>query len=219
MAAKNKRKDDPYIRKAGETYLEYQNRIVKMEQAERDKARPLVSAEAEQHGDYRWQTVHQFEGGGMSRAETKLNVKASPYAMWKAQRMFTETQDAAIKYCMRLWEFLPPLPRCTAAYGETIRGASTGCESEAAANAYLDAKEGLARIIGGVDRNGKEIRGYFSGPLKTYWDVFENCIRFDMPAGVAGSELGYGGRSGKGKAHLIVCFVADVIADKERFDR
>jgi len=115
--------------------------------------------------------------------------------------MLTATQEAAISYCIHLWEFLPPMPATTAKYGERIPSNDIGHESEAAVNAWLDAIANLRRIEGYIPRS--------------YWQVFENCIRFDEPAGVAGSSLGYTGRSGKAKAHVIVCFVADIIAMKE----
>lgn len=199
-----------YKRQPGETTLQYASRISRHETNQRDKTRGIVSDEAAKHGAY----VDDFitHGDTSTKVQTKRNLKASPLAYWKAQGMLTPPQESAIDHCIRLWEFLPPLPRCTAAYGERIFGNADGLESEGAINAYMDAKDDLARICGGLDRNGAQVVGYI--PAK-YWRVFENCIRFDEPAGVAGSSLGYTGRSGNAKAHTVVAFVADLIVMKE----
>lgn len=194
--------DSVYKREAGETALQYASRITRYETNQRDKSKPLVSPDVEKHGAYQWADVHQIDAAGNeSKAATKRNTKASPLAYWKAQNMLTATQEAAIAYCIRLWEFLPPMPATTAQYGERIPSSDSGHESEAAVNAWLDAIDDLRRVEGYIPRS--------------YWQVFENCIRFDMPAGVAGSDLGFTGRSGRTKAHLIVCFVADLVAMKE----
>lgn len=186
-------------RRDGETHLQWQSRITRQRQEERDANAPIVPIEAARHGAYIDEFIHHDESG--SKAQAKRNLKASPLAMWKAQGMLTATQEAAIAYCIRLWEFLPPMPATTAQYGERIPSNDSGQESEQAVNAFLDALADLRRVEGYIPRS--------------YWQVFENCIRFDEPAGVAGSSLGYTGRSGKAKAHVIVCFVADIISMKE----
>jgi hypothetical protein len=202
-----------YKRQDGETTLQYASRISRHEQNERDKSKPLVSPDVEKHGHYVWTDIAAIDAqGNDSKAATKRNTKASPLAYWKAQNALTAPQESAIAYCIDLWEFLPPLPRCTANYGEAIFGNTNGVESEAAINASLDAKDDLARICGGMNRSGVHVIGYI--PQK-YWRVFENCIRFDEPAGVAGSSLGYTGRSANAKALTVVAFVADLIAMKE----
>lgn len=195
-------RDKEYIKRDDETWLQYHSRIADYEQGKRDKSKPLVTPDVEKHGLYQWADIPGIdERGNEFRSTTKRNVKASPLAYWKAQNMLTATQEAAISYCIRLWEFLPPMPATTAQYGERIPSSDSGHESEAAVNAWLDAISDLRRVEGYIPRS--------------YWQVFENCIRFDEPAGVAGSSLGYSGRSGKAKAHVIVCFVADIIAMKE----
>ena len=197
---KQSARDSEYQKRAGETSLQYQSRIARYEQGRREADRPIVSIEAARHGVYVDEFIHHDESG--SKAQAKRNLKASPLAMWRAQGMLTATQEAAIAYCIRLWEFLPPMPATTAQYGERIPSNDSGQESEAAVNAWLDAIADLRRIEGYIPRS--------------YWQVFENCLRFDMPAGVAGSDLGFTGRSGRTKAHLTVCFVADVISWKEK---
>jgi hypothetical protein len=57
------------------------------------------------------------------------------------------------------------------------------------------------------------IRDYFH---PTHWAIFENVIRFDEPAGIAGSKLGRASGRAEQAALNCVCMVADVIAWKER---
>lgn len=199
---KQSARDAEYIKRAGETSLQYHSRIAAYEQGKRDKTKPLVSPDTEKHGKYQWADIHAIdEKGNEFKSTTKRNIAISPLTLWRAQNMLTGTQDAAIDFCLSLWEFLPPMPATTAQYGERIPSNDDGEESEYAINAYIDALNDLRRIEGYIPRS--------------YWQVFENCVRFDEPAGVAGSALGYTGRSGKAKAHVIVCFVADIIAMKE----
>ena len=81
----------------------------------------------------------------------------------------------------------------------------------------------LARIPGVGQGNGwaeqealddlKRIKGYVPGK---YWCVFENVCRFDQPAGTAGSDLANNTRSAIDAARIVVMFVADIVAMKER---
>ena len=59
----------------------------------------------------------------------------------------------------------------------------------------------------------KRMKGYFP---PQHWDVFENVVRFDEPAGVAGSRLERAPSTRETAARLCVQFVADVITMKER---
>lgn len=195
-------KPSEYNKRTNETHLQWQSRIARMRQAERETGAPIVTPFAERHGSYVDEFIHHDESS--TKAQAKRNLKASPLAMWRAQGMLEPHHEEAIKLCLRLWSFLPPMPATTAQYGERIPSNDSGHESEAAVNAWIDAKAHL-----------KQVEGYFPGKLRAYWETFQNCIRFDQPAGVAGSDLGFTGRSGRAKAHVIVCLVADVIADKE----
>jgi hypothetical protein len=203
---KQSARDPEYIKRPGETSLQYHSRIAAYEQGKRDKTKPLVTADVEKHGHYVWADIHAIdERGNESKTTTKRNVKVSPLTLWRSQGMLEDWQNEAIDLCLSLWAFMPPMPATTAQYGERISGNDSGQDSEEAANAWIDARDRLKRI-----------EGYFPDRLRHYWHVFENCIRHDMPAGVAGGDLGLCGRSGRAKSHVIVCMVADKIADKEK---
>lgn len=152
------------------------------------------------NGDYERVTIIHAETA--QRATVHINRGGTPVARWKRERALSDSQIAAIDYCTRLWELSGLRQRTTANYGEHIP--MTGSNEHAAA-VTLDARNTLWRII-----------DHFCGPLRTYWQVFENVCRHDMPAGVAGSELTRTSRSAETRAHQVVCFVADFIAMKEK---
>ena len=133
------------------------------------------------------------------RVTAYINRGGTPLARWIAENKLTDNQRVAIAYVIRLWQLAGTERRITANYGERIPG---GGNAEHRAVNEIEARQDLHTI-----------QGYI--PAK-YWDVFENCIRWDEPAGIAGSKLGFGGRSACDRAHQVVCFVADIIFEKER---
>lgn len=145
-------------------------------------------------------TPEQRAKGTYTDGARPVNRGGTPVMRWLASGKLSETQGIAIQTCYRLWDIVGIKQAVTASYGQRIIG--TGSEEHRAAM-WLDARDDLARI-----------EGYFDG-LKSYWGVFENVCRFDEPAGVSGSRLGFGNRSAEDRAHQVVCFVADIIADKE----
>lgn len=132
------------------------------------------------------------------RVSAFVNRGGTPLARWIADGKLTDNQQIAISHCLYLWRMAGTERSVTANYGERIPG--TGSSEVRAAN-EIEAREDLHRI-----------QDYI--PAK-YWDCFENVIRWDEPAGVAGSKLGFSGR-GCDRAHTIVCFVADLIFENER---
>jgi|GEM_PF-3530320 len=191
-------KRDPLAKRKDENQAQYKMRmalagIVNAE--DKDKNKPNVYAE--QHGEYREQFVTNVDDGTVARAS--LNRGGTPLCRWKAQNKLSETQLAAIGYCLRLWEQSSHSAPVTASYGERMPG---GGSEEHRNGAEIDARRTLHRI-----------QDYIPGP---YWSVFEAVVRFDQPAGVAGTDLANSSRNAKHTAYLTVCFVADVICMKER---
>lgn len=132
-----------------------------------------------------------------------INRGGSPLCRWKAAGEISQTQDLAIQHVLRLWDLAGiPLTPVTAGYGERVAGWQ-GDEPQRLANARLDAADDLARIQRYV-------------PL-AYWQVFENCIRWDEPGGRAGSRLmGWSERNSGQRTLTVVQLVADVICMNER---
>jgi hypothetical protein len=143
--------------------------------------------------------------GGYEGDKRIVNRGGTPVQRWTKAEKLSDSQINAIELCQWLWATSGRESRVTALYG-AFTGKSDGVESEVAVQRYLDAKEDLARI-----------KGYFRG-LDPWWQVFENVCRFDEPAGIAGSRLGVIGREAEYRALTTVCFIADIIATRERLE-
>ena len=197
--AKAKRANE-YDRQPGETSFAYTLRTARLKANSRNKEAPLVTPEAEQHGDYRSQFVTHVETN--TKVQTKLNRGGAPVDRWIASGSLTDAQIAVIQWCYARWELSGLKQRVTANYGERIPGEGSNEHRNAR---EIDARSDLHRVM-----------DYFTFPLDAYWNVFENVCRFDMPAGVAGLALSPSSRSADARAHQVVCFVADIISMKER---
>ncbi len=135
------------------------------------------------------------DAGRVVTEHTLINRGGTPVARWKAAKLLSDSQVAAIDHCETLWSRLG---------GKAL---------------VMD----LARIPGAGQGNGwaeqealddlKRIKGYV--PAK-YWSLFENVCRFDMAAGFAGSDLTSCRNDQVSAARTTVQFVADIIAMKER---
>lgn len=135
------------------------------------------------------------DAGRVVTEHTLINRGGTPVARWKAAKLLSDSQVAAIDHCEALWAQLG---------GKGL---------------VMD----LARIPGAGQGNGwaeqealddlKRIKGYV--PAK-YWSVFENVCRFDETAGFAGSALTNCRNDQVAAARFTVQFVADIIAMNER---
>lgn len=197
MAGKGKRKD-PNARQAGENFFAWQSRLARQAQEARDREQPLVTLEAEAHGDYQQDFVTHVETN--TKAHTRVNRATDPVTRWKAKNRLTSSQIAGIEHCERLWELASLPQRVTANYGERIYGQSG--HSETRNLKEIQARKDLHRIM-----------DYIPGP---YFDVFENIVRHAMPVGESAAIAGYTGPGAEIRARTVVCFVADLVAMKER---
>ncbi len=133
------------------------------------------------------------------RVTAFVNRGGTPLTRWLNEGKITDNQEVAIRYMEYLWKLAGTERSITAQYGERIPG--TGSFELRALN-EIEARKDLHRI-----------QEYIPAQ---YFECFENCIRWDEPAGIAGSRLGFGSRSACDRAHQIVCFVADIIFERER---
>jgi hypothetical protein len=134
-------------------------------------------------------------GEKATTATTLVNRGGTPVARWKAAKLLSESQVAAIDHCERLWSMLGG--KSLVADLSKIPGSGGG-----SGWAEQEALDDLRRI-----------KGYF--PAK-WWSVFENVCRFDEAAGFAGSSLTDCRNDQVTAARTTVQFVADIIAMKER---
>lgn len=197
---RNRVKVDPLAKRKDETDLQWRSRVARDRQEARDRAEPIVPVHAQQHGDYVSDFVTLVEDG--TKAHTTINRGGSPVERWIASGKLSQGQQAVIATCLYLWRLSGLRQAVTANYGHKVGGVSC---AEHRATTELEAREDLRRY-----------QGYFPGPLKSYWDVFENVVRHGIAAGSAGAAVGYTSRAAQDRAHTIVCFVSDVIATNER---
>ena len=142
-----------------------------------------------------------------------MNRNVSPVVAWRAKKMLNDSHEAAIAYCNRLWDTLAREPRTTANYGEQTDKSHEGGDSGAMILRRMEAQEDLERIYGKRDEYGTLAKdGYI--PVQ-WWQIFENCVRWDEPTGQLGSKLHGGTKTTRAKAHTTVCMVADIISMKE----
>lgn len=131
----------------------------------------------------------------------EYNHGGSPVTRWRNAKMLKPVHEAAIAYCLNIWGWIGTIPRTTALYGERTSPSSDAGDSGRVILAKLNAQDSLARVQGYV--------------TTSQWNIFENCVRWDEPAGVIGSRLGFGTRTAGTRAHQTVCLVAEIIAHKE----
>lgn len=146
-------------------------------------------------GDFAIVDMPLRDGGRVITTKTLVNRGGTPVARWKAAKLLSDSQIAAIDHCERLWE-------------------RVGSKS-----LVMD----FSKVSGGNSGNGwsqqealddlRRIKSYV--PAKWY-DVFENVCRFDEAAGFAGSVLTDCRNEQVAAARTTVQFVADIIAMKER---
>jgi hypothetical protein len=165
-------------------------RLLDREAAAAAKA-PLVGEHAARHGDY----APAAETGEMRRA--MLNRGGTAIDRWRRDGLLSDSQQAAILHCQRLWRQIGSSGRLVSRLDRTVFGApGEGNLAE------IEARDDLHRIKSG-----------FPAP---YWDLFENVCRFDEPAGPAGLRLASDSRSAAGAARIVVVMVADTIYLRER---
>jgi hypothetical protein len=115
---------------------------------------------------------------------------------WKRDGNISESQEAGILHCQALWSRLKH-PRVVANLNANGGGYNEGWTLH-----QVEALDALHQISSAFPHD--------------YWNVFENVCRHDLPAGVAGSRLANTKRSAEAAARMIVCFIADLIAMRER---
>ena len=152
---------------------------------------------------------HQVSKGGFALVDVKIdpgekvtttttlrNRKAAAHVEWFLQGGpgFDAPQLRAVEYIQRLWAKAETAGRIVANYGFISRGGVEG-------RGHFEAIEEL---------------GEWRKEFGTYWDVFENVIRFGEPAGIAGSRLATNRPQATAAAKAIVGLVGSVIATRKR---
>lgn len=187
--ARHKRKErnaeSEWDRKQGETHLQWQSRIARLRQEQRDRTVPLVSEEAASHGDYVQATVHNTEDG--SRAVTCVNKGGTTIYRWINNGVFQPVELQAISHCFSLWE---------AVERKQPRAVRVDCDNG----------DGLA------EQQALDELHRYKKKYGAYWQVFENICRFGMTANDAGFLATRVPQERRGRVKQTVCMVAAHIA-------
>jgi hypothetical protein len=157
---KAKRKSDPFAQRPGETWLQWQSRIALARDLEQAAKQPLITPEAERHG--------QYENGhtevDCQRVAVKVNRGGSTIQRWMNEpedrdhpNAFTDNERAAIRYCQKLWAWIDY-------HGAGVVFVDNGMDGMAEHEALAE----LAQIKRRVPPR--------------YWDTYENICRFEMSA-------------------------------------
>lgn len=124
------------VKRPTETDLQWRQRIAKLDQDERDRSEPIVTAEAERHGDYRDEFVMHIETQTLAR--TRRNRAASPFLAFYERGLIDKDQYAAA------------LEIAAAAEGITravsIRGAQLAARVDSSGSAHDALVERLAAV-------------------------------------------------------------------------
>lgn len=154
-------------------------------------------------------TPEQLRNGDFDRdfvthaeSNTKAMVHRSlrdPILRWENDRKLSDMQVSTIRRMQGLWQAVYGTQRLTARYDEPLAPSTSGnaCGRE------LQLKEDLRRI-----------EGYFEG-VRQYYMVFERVCRFGFTSPQACETSDVTERAARGRALVIVSFVADFIAARE----
>ena len=141
----------------------------------------------------------------VTHAETNTKSMAyrsfrDPILRWEKDRKITDIQANTIRRMQSLWQAVHGSQRLTARYAEPV-SPSTDAGSER--------HYGLACDL-------RRIEAYFDG-LASWYAIFERVCRFGLTGPEACATDSTDERRARDRALVIVAFVADIIATKERW--
>jgi hypothetical protein len=152
----------------------------------------LPTPEQIRNGDFERVFTNHVDSN--TKAMTFRRKDSSIIETWHKQKAvgFEEPAMRAIADCVTFWARMGE-PRVTANYGERMAGSThgDGHTQQEAADEIAFRKKLVPR---------------------TYWDVFESVVRFNEPAGYAGSRFASNRPQQIASARAIVGLVANVIA-------
>ena len=182
-------------KRVDETDLQFRSRIANARADERARAEPLVTPEAEQHGDY------VDHGLGRAGQRAKLNRGGSTIDRWKAE--WKDSSDpsaisalAGVGLCQRLWHI---------AEGKSV-GSGTGVKTWVSAN-------GSIRWAGQGQQDAlNDLHDFKTRLPHRTWKAFEACCREERPAADAGHHLATNDRDRAVKCKENVMLAGSMIA-------
>jgi hypothetical protein len=176
-----------------------------MTRAKRKARKPLAAEpmdlptpEQLKTGDYIREFVTDAESNTKAMAHRCVR---DPVLRWERERRITDMQASTIRRMQGLWQAVYGSQKLTGRYGEPVP-ASTG-------------DDGLGRVLEHRD-DLRRIEGYFAG-VQGWYSVFERVCRFGFTGPQACVTDSVSERAARDRALVIVQFVADFIAAKEKW--
>jgi hypothetical protein len=207
-AAEKPEPEAPKAKKPKRSKAKAARRSVLAQAADQMMVNQLVSPEAQTHGDYRAVDFKVEDTGKRDKSKEKSirlvrNVGGSPIERWHSRGALDERQMAAILFYQDAWHRVIGEPRVVANWSAVIVRQAAGAV-ELYAGSQIAAKEAL-RLL------DQEV--FFREPVD-HFQVWQNVVIFDEPAGVAGSRVGFVvKKSAEAAARVIVGSMAHKIAD------
>lgn len=156
-------------------------------------------------------TIEQLRNGDFERdfithAETNTKAMAhrsmkDPILRWERDRKLTDMQASTIRRMQSLWQAVYGTQKLIGTYDEPV-AASTGETSDQRLAALRD--------------DLRRIEGYFDG-VRQWYMTFERVCRFSMTGPEACSTNDIAERQARDRALVVVQFIADYIAMRERW--
>lgn len=153
------------------------------------RVRKATTPEMRQHGDYR----PDFAKVGGKLDPVVINRGGTVIERWMHLGGWDEPQRRAVAACLMLWARIDRTETPLSAVG-TPQGLWMGQGEQDARDRLEDYRRSIP---------------------EPYWRVWENVIRWDMPAGQAGTHLETTDRSARQAAKTVCQFVASIIAMRE----
>ncbi|HEX7720471.1 MAG TPA: hypothetical protein VF389_11745 [Woeseiaceae bacterium] len=172
-------------RNYGEDFLQRRSRMAREKHERETAAEPLVTPEAEQHGDYRDHSTL-----GRANERPKINRGGSTIERWIASDAFTEGEVNAIRGCQVLW-----------------------LRSEGKSSLVAPPSGGRGLWMGGGQQAAIDELNWFEAKLpKRFWLCFVDICRHEKTAADAGHNLGTNTRDQCHGAKMATQFCAAMIA-------
>jgi hypothetical protein len=171
----------------------------KRTKAKRVESEPLVNAYAAAHGDYAETTIPITAGeieGERGNIRVLRNRGGTAVDRWINAANLEPSQIRAIELYVSAWSKVYSHPRVVMGWGERIAFSRGGDEARVAT--LIDAQE----LLKFLDERIFQMAPHY------YFDVWQNIVLFDQPAGITGG----GNRNSAERAKTICLFIADMIA-------
>lgn len=152
-------KADPKAKRRDETYLQWQSRLAREKQAERDRATPIIPIEAHQHGAFREGFVYHHETG--TKAEAPVRQDKSSLRKMNDSGALSDEQYYSALAIAGVAELIER--------AVSVKGASLEARVDCSGSAYCPVVESLHAVR--MERAYTEWRNRLPMPRRLFVDM------------------------------------------------